>query len=146
MRCLLSVLLAVPTLARAQAPTRTKAESVTGTYRLGPIRDYSCSLEAGPVAGDTLRLQLYCNLGPPTYNSGFIDDRVALPTGQPVLAFTPSGGTGPCIIHVRFAPSRAIVEQKGSALECGLGASVNMGGTYIRTSDRRPAFDLNPVK
>jgi hypothetical protein len=89
-------------------------------------------------------MQLYCKLGPPAYHSAFIDARLPL-HGNAVLHET-TGANHPCRIRIRFDAASAVVTQDGSDIACGFGGSVNVAGTYRRISQRKPRFDLDPVR
>jgi hypothetical protein len=117
---------------------------VTGSYRLRRGRDAGCWLQAAAVGADSVRLQLACSRGAPSYNSGLLAQRLALRSGVAVYATTEFGDR--CVIRVRFRDSRALVEQTGTDAACGFGFGVYAGGTYTRTSRRTPPFDLDPSR
>lgn len=127
-------------LTEASAQQRVPAPAAPmGTYLLRRSRDAGCWLEVGPVARDTVRVQLQCERGAASFNMGFLDERFV------VRGSTVTYGTrefaDECHITMRFRGSSAKVKQVGS---CGFGGSVSADGTYRRTSRRKPPFDLDP--
>jgi hypothetical protein len=114
---------------------------VTGSYRLRRGGDAGCWLASGRRRVDSVRLQLACSRGAPSYNSGFLAQRLALRAGVAIFA-TAESASG-AMIRVRFRDARALVEQTVRTLPVGR-LRVHAGGTYTRTSRRMPPFDLDP--
>jgi hypothetical protein len=115
---------------------------VTGSYLLRRAGDAGCWLHAAAAGADSVRVQLACSRGAPSYNRGFLDARLAVRAGVAVFTTTEYGS--PCEIRVRFRGAHARVAQAGSDGACGFGFGVSAEGTYTRTSRRRPPFDLGP--
>jgi hypothetical protein len=115
---------------------------VTGSYRLRTGRDAGCWLQAAAIGADSVRLQLACSRGAPSYNSGSLAQRLVLRSGVAVFATMEFGDE--CVIRVRFRGAHARVGQTGTDAACGFGLGVHAGGTYARTSRRMPPFDLEP--
>jgi hypothetical protein len=128
---------AIPAAARAQQTRASDARSVAGSYA-----QPGCRLQVAPVAADTVRIQIECNRGAPTYNLGFLDER--LPIRGDSVAYARTEGGGSCRIGIAFRDGRAIVTEDGRDVTCGFGAGVTVRGTYRRTSRRPPPFDLSP--
>lgn len=116
--------------------------AVTGTYELRRGHDAGCWLQAAPVGRDSVRVQIACSRGAPSYNSGFLEQRLAWRAGA--ATFTTSEFGAPCSIHIRFRAASAVVQQQGSDAACGFGYGVYADGTYTRRSRRLPPFDLTP--
>ena len=134
---------ALPVGASAQQVHPVSAVSVMGSYAVRV--ETGCWLEVAPVAADSVRVQLKCRRGPPSYHLGFIDEHLPFRAGMVVYDHQTSGDSGHCQIRIRFRGARAIVSQRDSDLACGFGSGVSADGTYGRTSRSRPAFDLNPI-
>lgn len=133
-----SLLLAVGAV---QQPAARPAP-VVGTYHLARQAGAGCWLEVGQVTHDSVRVQLSCTRGAPSWNLGFIDERLAVRGGEALWSTTEFGGQ--CELRFRFSVSGATVEQTGGDAACGFGFGVNAGGSYTRTSRRPPPFDLSP--
>jgi hypothetical protein len=54
--------------------------------------------------------------------------------------FRPEGAEDECSITMRFTRGRLVVTQAAAPASCGFGHNVSAGGTYHRTSARRPRF------
>src|SRR5205085_10022548 len=87
------------------------------------------------VAADSVRLQLSCNRGAPSYNMGDLDERLALHGSEAVFRTTEFGGR--CVLRFRFVRRGAIVAQEGNDAVCGFGYGVFADGTYRLVSRRR---------
>lgn len=124
------------------AQTSRLAPANTGSYALARSRGAGCELQVAPVAKDSVRLQLSCTRGAPSYNMGFLDERLPLRAG--VVVFRSLEYGGPCEIRMHFRTRTAQVTQIGDAAACGFGYGVDASGTYARTSSRVPPFDLAP--
>jgi hypothetical protein len=132
---ILLVVLSAP--ASAQQPRRTAASPVTGTYG-----KEGCRLEVAPVATDSVHVQLRCTRPAPTFNLGFLDERLPIQSGVVRHDMREPGGR--CRIIIRFAGEQAVVTQDGTDLSCGFGGGVYVNGRYRRISRRLPSFDLDP--
>ena len=143
------VFVANPGASAAQQLSRSNAAAVTGTWAIGTRHFPSsgrdgCWLESAPITADSVRLQVLCRYPAPAYHLGVLDARLRMIADTVVYETREYDGT--CRIRVRFAGARVFVEQEGSDIACGFGASVNVGGTYTRLSRRRPPFDLAPIE
>ena len=123
----------------AQGPPPRPSSAITGTYE-----QPACGLQAAPLSADSVRVQLVCRRGPPSYHLGILDERLSIRDG--VVVYTTRGSGDACQIRIRFGGARAIVTQVGSDVACGFGAGVSIAGIYGRTSTRVPPFDLNPIR
>jgi hypothetical protein len=136
------LLFAASLLTTSRIPTPEQV-AVTGTYSLVRGKDAGCIFEVAAVAADSVRLQLSCNRGAPSYNMGNLDERLALHASELIFQTTEFGGR--CVLRFRFLRRRAIVTQEADNTACGFGYGVYADGTYRRVSRRRPAFDLSPT-
>jgi hypothetical protein len=137
-----ALLLPALSLTTARIPTPQELP-ITGTYSLDRGKDAGCEFEIAAVAADSVRLQLSCNRGAPSYNMGDLDERLVLHGSEVVFQTTEYGDR--CVLRFRFVRRGAIVTQEGNNTTCGFGYGVYANGTYRRVSRRRPAFDLSPT-
>jgi hypothetical protein len=131
---ILLVVLSAPASAQQLFPA---ASLVTGTYAQA-----GCRLEVAPVATDSVHVQLRCTRPAPTFNLGFLDERLPIQSG--VIRHDMREPGGRCRITIRFAGEQAVVTQDGTDLSCGFGGGVYVNGRYRRISRRPPSFDLDP--
>src|SRR5215471_15145108 len=142
------LLIGAVAVARAQPASRSGAAPPTGTYasRTTRLPDSSgrdgCWLEVAPTTADSMRVQILCRNPAPGYHLGVLDAR--LRRDGDTVVYERGDSTDHCRIRVRFADARALVLQEGTDQACGFGAYVNVSGTYVRLSRRRPPFDLAP--
>jgi hypothetical protein len=139
----------VSSIAIAQQASRSHHEAPIGTYATGTKRLPSsgsdgCWLEAALVSADTMHVQILCRYPAPGHHLGALDARLHM--GGDTVVYQRRETPDECRIHMRFARGRALVTQHGSDLACGFGAFVDVSGTYIRLSSRRPPFDLVPIE
>jgi hypothetical protein len=137
-----ALVFAASSLAASRMPA-PQHSALTGTYRLTRGKDAGCIFEIAAVAADSVRLQLSCNRGAPSYNMGDLDERLARRGSEVVFQTTEFGGR--CVLRFRFVRGGATVTQEGDDAACGFGYGVVANGTYQRVSRRRPAFDLVPT-
>lgn len=133
----LFVLGTFPASVSAQRPRGHDAQLVSGSYA-----QPGCGLQVAPVATDSVRVQIECNRGAPSYNLGFLDEHLPIHSGT-VVHMT-SEHSGSCRITIAFHGTRAVVTEDGTDITCGFGAGVSVAGVYDRTSRRSPPFDLSP--
>ena len=136
-------------MATGQQPSRLRTGDPTGTYaadtrRLPVAGGDGCWLEAARVAIDSVHLQMLCRYPAPGHHLGVLEARVPLSGDSAIVDRRQASGS--CRIRIQFADSSAHVVQHGTDVACGLGASVNLSGTYIRLNRRRPPFDLVPIE
>src|SRR5690349_5393550 len=84
----------------------TAASRVTGTYRLERTGGSGCVIAAAPARGDSIRVQLACDRGPPSHNLGFLDTRLPLRDDRAV--FETRQYRGRCVLAFAFEASRVI--------------------------------------
>jgi len=75
-----------------------------------------------------------------TRNMGAFDETVTLNQHKATVKL--QFGDEPCLIHIEFRATRAIVSTDGSGLGCGFGFNVEADGTYRKVSSKPP--DLPP--
>src|SRR5689334_452424 len=114
----LAVVLGSPHVRLEAAPP----SAPTGSYELRHAGDAGCWLQVAPVARDTVRVQLQCSRGAPSFNMGFLDERLALRGSS--VRYTTRKFQGECHIDITFAGSSATVTQAGSDAACGFGFGV----------------------
>jgi len=141
-RLTLALLAVLSTVAGAQRARAGDGSAVTGSYEVHWARRAACWLQVGPVAADTVRVQLECSRGAPSYNLGLVDERLPLRRGAVRYETAEYGDR--CVIAIRFAGARAVVRQEGTDAACGFGRGVYASGTYRRVSRRMPPFSLGP--
>ena len=125
-------------------PPSVDASAVTGRYQVLWAKATGCTLDVGPVAADTMRIQLYCSRGPPSWNLGFLDAR--LPLRGDGLTYTTDEFGGRCVIRIRFTDDAALVDDEAGDWDaCGFGYGVRAQGTYTRVSREMPPFNLHPA-
>src|SRR3954471_18730889 len=116
-----ALLFAASLLTASGIPTPEQV-AVTGTYRLVRGKDAGCSFEVAALTADSVRLQLSCNRGAPSYNMGNLDERLARHGSEVVFQTTEFGGR--CVLRFRFARRGATVTQEGDDAACGFGYGV----------------------
>lgn len=137
------LLLLLPRVVNAhESVDRTQATSVTGSYQLRRGSDAGCWMQAASIGRDSVRVQIACSRGAPSYNSGFLEAR--LPTRASAATYSTTEYGGLCTIRIRFRATAAVVQQEGTDAACGFGFGVYADGTYTRRSRRTPPFDLRP--
>ena len=118
----------------------TPADPLTGSF--GVSTDTGCTLQSLAVRPDSVRVQLLCQRGAPSYNMGLLDTRVQVVQGRAVHATQEYGGE--CRITFHFLGDRVRLEQEGQAAACGFGYGVTAAGELRRLRAAVPRFDLVP--
>jgi hypothetical protein len=118
------------------------ARAIRGTYERYLSAGAGCTVEILERGADSVRFQLGCSRGAPSYNSGTTDGVIALRDGKAVYYTTEYGGS--CELRFVFGRARVTVTEVEVQNGCGFGYGVVAEGTLRRTSRRRPAFDLSP--
>jgi hypothetical protein len=114
-----------------------ETRSWTGTWSWGSEGHPNCVLRV--IDGsDAARFQIECDGGPPVHNTGRIEGEVQLREGKGL--FIREEHAFRCEIAFEFGGKAAVLTQKGSDADCGLGHNVFLGGTYARKSPKRPKF------
>lgn len=135
-----------PPASRSPAAETTPAAVVpiTGSYRFAPNPADSiagCQLQALRLPGDSLRFQLDCNRGGPSYSSGFAEGVLPLAGDSATWRTVEYGGA--CLLHFAFDSAGAVVRQTGHSADCGFGNGVIAAGTLRRLDTLPPAFERN---
>lgn len=113
----------------------------TGSFAVGD--DAGCVLQSTSVGDDSVRVQLSCTRGAPSYNLGFLDERLRVVDGRSVFVTREFGGD--CQITFEFFGDRVRLDQVGEPGACGFGYGVFASGEPRRVSSAVPPFDLNPA-
>lgn len=81
--------------------------------------------------------ELYCQRGPPSYNSGYAVDALSVAGGVAVYEpqFFPDWH---CRIMFEFGQGTVVATQDGTSAECGFGHAVYANGTYQRVDASPP--------
>jgi len=113
---------------------------LTGTFSLG--EDYGCVVQSAAVGADSVRFQLSCLRGPPTYNLGYLTGRLRVIGDSAVYESVQPGLE--CLLTMKFLGSRVVLRQKVEQGACGFGYGVVATGELRRIADGVPPFDLAP--
>jgi uncharacterized protein (TIGR02246 family) len=113
--------------------------ATTGTYAWKGRESAGCSLKAAQRGTDSVQVQLECNRGAPSYNSGIAEGVVRVANGSGALTITEYAK--PCALRMQFSANQVVVVQEGSDVDCGFGHGVMADGTYPRTSSALPSFE-----
>lgn len=105
----------------------------TGTY----ARDELCVIAVVQDLPRYIIIDLACNIGPPSYNSGGLFQVIYLQGDVAVFSTKEWGGS--CIIQFNFQDDTIYVNQVSqSAMYCGFGHGVYVDGTFVLISRARP--------
>ena len=131
-------------IAMSSADPNTKSD-YTGTYHLIWNEEAGCHLYVLHVhsqqAFDEITIELYCNRGPPSYNSGYIMDTLLAYENLAVY----SSDHGDCAIILEFSEASVSLTQIGQPGDCGFGGGVFAHGIYDLVNERNPPLGcLNP--
>jgi hypothetical protein len=131
--------LAVALLSGFGAPA---PRSRTGTWERGSFEKGGGVLVVVDDADGT-RFQLQLSRGGEVNNLGFLEGRLTVTDGLATHVRRSEGSH--CEITFRFERETVVLKQTvGSSGECEFGHGVDAGGTYRRTSRKKPTFDLSP--
>ena len=111
----------------------------TGTYRLTRTEDSGCYLlvvhDILETPFEKMRLELACNRGAPSFNSGYA--LVEVLTAKNLAVY--SSEYGECSIVFEFLEDGVKVTQLGESFDCGFGHAVYADGFY-------QLIDIDPPK
>jgi hypothetical protein len=136
-----------PTYTKLPSPTASSADIPSGkqtpwpTYHAGSYLmeqgNRWCWLDALQDSPRYIIVDLYCNTGPPAYNSGGLFEVLRLVNDTGTYSASERGG--PCTITFAFSyDSIRVTQESESSMDCGFGHNVSAEGVYILKSRARP--------
>ena len=139
------VLLVLLSLGIIGSPTLVfGAGSVTGSWAShGSVESGGLWLKTIQI-GKKVQFQLEISRGAPSYNSGFIEGKFNLHSGQGIFKLKSNQDeSSDCEINFSFSPSKVVITESTETdmhQSCGFGYNVHAYGTLFIKSREKPKF------